>query len=92
MQCTVDNNLDSAHSPSSVYIDFTANEVGTQSNRPNVAMAVYLLNPLAFAIMGKYCKDDRDASLSSSYVNVIGPLARNCHSFKFVQNRSKIFW
>ena len=39
-----------------------------------------------------YCKDDRDASLSSSYVNMIGPLAKNCHSFKFVQNRSKIFW
>ena len=39
-----------------------------------------------------YCKDDRDTSLSSSYVNMIGPLAKSCHSFKFVQNRSKIFW
>ena len=39
-----------------------------------------------------YCNDDRDASLSSSYVNIIGTLAKNRHSFKFVQNRSKIFW
>ena len=39
-----------------------------------------------------YCPVDRDALLSSSYVNMIGPLAKNCHSFKFVQNRSEIFW
>ena len=39
-----------------------------------------------------YCKYDRDSAFSSSYVNMIGPLAKNRHSFKFVQNRSKIFW
>ena len=39
-----------------------------------------------------YCKDNQDASLSLSYINMIGPLAKNRHSFKFVQNRSKIFW
>ena len=39
-----------------------------------------------------YCPVDRDASLSSSYVNMIGSLAKNHHSFKFVQNRSKIYW
>ena len=40
----------------------------------------------------EYCMDDRDASLSSSYVNMIGTLAKNRHSFKYIQNRSKIFW
>ena len=28
----------------------------------------------------------------SSYVNMIGSLAKERHRFKFVQNRSKVFW
>ena len=45
-----------------------------------------------FELQFLYCKDDRDSAFSSSYVNMIGLLAKKLHSFKFIQNCSKILW
>ena len=53
---------------------------------------VYVLKIELSGSKGQYCKDDLYSTFSSLYVNMIGLFAKNCHSFKFVQNRSKIFW